>query len=581
MCVVAESFEEACNIAPERVAVLDGDLAVTYGELRHKVDVLCTDLKSAGFAAGCVLPMLPTRCLDYVVVLLACSRLGIVYVPIDPVNPRDRVGAMLSQLGCRHLLTLGPVDDIPEDPLVSRLMIVQGKLRRVGPDLVHVTGADLADDLAIMFTSGTTGVPKGVRISHRGVVNLVDAVRTYIPQGCGRYLHHSSVGFDAALFEMWLPLLTGGCVTLNSAPFNVDIMSEMVERSGCDVLLLTTSLFHLVAMHRPTILENVRVLFVGGETLKPEHAGKILSLYPTIVLINGCGPTENTVFSTLHRVCPEDLVSGEPIPIGRPLRNVTTKVVAPNFTEVRDGEVGELLLGGDNLALGYIDGGQTEKSFLQLETGRYYRTGDHVQQDAKGVFHYRGRIDEQVKIKGYRVETVEIEHALGGYPGIAQCVVLATPMNAIEMRLICFLILENEKLAPSVDDINEFLRDRLPHYMVPSQAIAVPELPITKNGKLDKAKLLSLVFDKSAINRKPSRELDADTLVISVLQEILGATDLKLDDSLYTLGGSSLSVAMAHAALDRALDVTSPFDQVVTLDKVSQWVAFYKAYQTA
>ncbi|MGL5995614.1 MAG: non-ribosomal peptide synthetase [Pseudomonas proteolytica] len=575
---VFRKFQSICTVTPDAVAVVAEDASITYQQLHERVLGLCEQLTQRGLADTPCLPLVANRCLDYLVTLLACAKLGLAYVAIDPGTPAKRIVAQLDQLGCNHVLLLDQPEAVNLDPRLTHLRLDErGALSAQGPAFRRATRPypmDI-DPLTVMFTSGTTGIPKGVLIGQDGLLNLVENVQRQV-QGLARnYVHHSSIGFDAALFEVWVPLLTGACVTLHKPAFNIETLCEAVQKARCDVLLLTTSLFHLVAQHRLHMLAAVRVLYVGGEVLKPVHARALLAANPGITLINGYGPTENTVFSTWHSLGTLKDAQAQVIPIGHLLGQVYAKVVDADLREVTPGTSGELLLGGRNLALGYLDVELTRKRFLRLPEGIYYRTGDYVIEDEHGVFRYQGRIDEQVKIHGYRVELAEVEQGLMQLPGIAQAVVLARAMNPLESCLHAFIVFQHGWPDTDEGKLLSLLSSRLPHYMLPSRIHRLFELPVTANGKVDKRTLQSLAHEQAAhIAPHP-----AGSAVLEAWSSILGTRDLRPENSIYTYGASSLSVVMAHTRINQTLGRKTPFDEVARLNTLQEWVQYYVAHE--
>lgn len=575
---VFRKFQSICTVTPDAVAVVAGDASITYQQLHERVLGLCEQLTQRGLADTPCLPLVANRCLDYLVTLLACAKLGLAYVAIDPGTPAKRIVAQLDQLGCNHVLLLDQPEAVNLDPRLTHLRLDEsGALSAQGPAFRRVARPypmDI-DPLTVMFTSGTTGVPKGVLIGQDGLLNLVENVQRQV-QGLARnYVHHSSIGFDAALFEVWVPLLTGACVTLHKPAFNIVTLCEAVQKARCDVLLLTTSLFHLVAQHRLHMLAAVRVLYVGGEVLKPVHASALLAANPGITLINGYGPTENTVFSTWHSLGTLKDAQAQVIPIGHLLGQVYAKVVDADLREVTPGTSGELLLGGRNLALGYLDVELTRKRFLRLPEGIYYRTGDYVIEDEHGVFRYQGRIDEQVKIHGYRVELAEVEQGLMQLPGIAQAVVLARAMNPLESCLHAFIVFQHGWPDTDEGKLLSLLSSRLPPYMLPSRIHRLFELPVTANGKVDKRALQSLA-DEQAVHIAPH---PAGSAVLEAWSSILGTRDLQPENSIYAYGASSLSVVMAHTRINQTLGRKTPFDEVARLNTLQEWVQYYVAHE--
>ncbi|KTS76465.1 coronamic acid synthetase CmaA [Pseudomonas oryzihabitans] len=568
-------FESVCTQAPNAIAVVDAGKPVTYRQLQTQVLELSEELTRHGLADHPYLPLLANRCLEYLVTILACCKLGVAYVSIEPGTPSKRLIALLEQLGCTHLLLLGQPEDCRPDPRLTCFRLDdRGTLRADGPALRQPSQRRIEDAsvITVMFTSGTTGVPKGVRISHGGLLNLVDNVQRQVQGKPGSYVHHSSIGFDAALFEIWVPLLTGARLTLQPGAFNIEALDHCVRAARCDVLLLTTSLFHLVAQHRLSMLDAVRVLYVGGEVLKPVHARALLLANPSITLVNGYGPTENTVFSTWYSLNKPEDAERDVLPIGQFLHQVHGKIVDAQLKEVAVGTPGELLLTGANLAQGYLEEALTQTRFLQLPEGIYYRTGDYVIQDEHGRLFYQGRIDEQVKIKGFRVEIAEVEHALTQLPGVAQAVVQAHAMNELENSLHAYIVFQHGWPTIEESKLLSLLGERLPRYMVPARIHYLAELPLTANGKVDKR---SLPPPENAA----STSLQAGSAVLEIWSAILGTSNLKLEQSIYGYGASSLSVVMAHSRINELLGRRTPFDEVARLNTLQEWVQYYATHE--
>ena len=576
---IFRKFQSICTVTPDAIAVVDEGISTTFEQLHEQVLERCEQLIRQGLADGPCLPLIASRCLPYLVTLLACCKLGVAYVCIDPGTPAKRIVAQLDQLDCHHLLLLGQASNLNIDPQLTHFRLDDtGTLIAQGPAFRRPARQLLpnASIVTVMFTSGTTGAPKGVRISHEGLLNLVENVQGQVQGKARHYVHHSSIGFDAALFEVWVPLLTGACVTLHAPAFNIETLAECVKTAQCDVLLLTTSLFHLVAQHHLPMLDAVRVLYVGGEVLKPVHARALLANNPGITLVNGYGPTENTVFSTWHSLSSLKDLEADAIPIGRRLNRVYAKVVDANLEQVPPGTLGELLLGGSNLAQGYLDDTLTLTRFLPMSEGIYYRTGDYVIEDEHGVFRYQGRVDEQVKIHGYRVEIAEVEHGLTQLPGIAQAVVLARPMNALESCLQAFIVFQHGWPDTDEGKLLSLLAGRLPHYMLPTRIHRLFELPVTANGKVDKRALHALASEPHTTD---THAHGTGSAVLQTWSDILGTRNLQLENSIYTYGASSLSVVMAHTQINQILGRKTPFDEVARLNTLQEWVQYYVTHE--
>nr|AAC46032.1 amino acid-adenylating enzyme [Pseudomonas syringae] len=545
-------FESVCTQAPNAIAVVHEGKPVTYQQLQTQVLERSERLIRQGLADHPYMPLMANRCLEYLITMLACCKLGITYVSIEPSKPSKRLIAVLEQLGCNHLLLLGQPTDLRPDPTLTSFAWTTARL--CAPTALPY--ASLSDGVwmmlrvTVMFTSGTTGVPKGVRISQDGLLILVDNVQQQVHSKPRSYVHHSSIGFDAALFEVWVPLLTGACVTLQPSEFNIDALDHCRTAASCDVLLLTTSLFHLVAQHRLSMLEAVPCSMSAVKYLN-RCCPPLLLANPRITLVNGYGPTENTVFSTWYSLNKPEDAERDVIPIGQFLHQVHGKIVDAKLQEVEVGTPGELLLTGANLALGYLDEALTPTRFYNCRNA-YYRTGDYVIQDEHGMLFYQGRIDEQVKIKGFRVEIAEVEHALTQLPGVATCGAGACHErfgNSLHGFIVFHRVpawLANYRRKQAHEPIGH----RLPHYMVPRRIHYLAELPVTANGKVDKR---SLQPPEKAAVVSPQ----AGSAVLEIWSGILGTRNLQLEHSIYGYGASSLSVVMAHSRINEILGRTT------------------------
>ncbi|MDC7335362.1 amino acid adenylation domain-containing protein [Streptomyces lydicus] len=299
---------------------------------------------------------------------------------------------------------------------------------RLLPDAVPapVPAAEPAPDAAafIMFTSGSTGRPKGVALAHRGIAELVTDPGYLTLTSRDRVLFHSPMTFDASTFEVWAALANGAAVVVCTVERpSFEDLAQQAERHGVTVAFFTTALFHQLAVRRSRIFAPLRTVVVGGEALAAHHAGEVLRAFPWLELVNGYGPTETTTFATAHRVTPADC-AGQ-VPIGRPIAGATAHVLDEDGRPVPDGERGELWVGGSRLALGYA--GRPELTAERFTThpawGRLYRTGDVVSRRPDGILDFHGRTDDQVKVRGFRIEPGEVEHALREQPEVADAAV--------------------------------------------------------------------------------------------------------------------------------------------------------------
>jgi amino acid adenylation domain-containing protein len=447
---IHELFEEQAARSPAAVAVIFGDRQLTYGELNARANQLARYLQGLGVGPETLVGVCLERSLEMMVGLLGILKAGGAYVPLDPGYPQKRLAFMLADTQAPVLLT--------QAPLVLQLPPYAGHLVCLDADGVAisrqptdnpVSGATAGGRAYVCYTSGSTGVPKGVEVCHRGVVRLLfgaDYVRLDARQ---RFLHLSPLAFDASTFEIWGALLHGGrCILMPERVPTARALGRLIEEHGVSVLWLTAALFNSVVDEAPEVLHGVRQLLVGGEALSVDHVRRALQRLPGTEIINGYGPTEGTTFSCCYRI-PRLLGPGEAsIPIGRAITNTEAYVLDGQLQPVPVGVVGELYLGGVGLARGYLNRPDlTAERFLRhpfrSEPGaRVYRTGDRVRWRADGTLEFLGRLDDQVKIRGHRIELGEIEAALALHSAVRETAVVAREDAPGDKRLVAYVVLD-------------------------------------------------------------------------------------------------------------------------------------------
>jgi amino acid adenylation domain-containing protein/thioester reductase-like protein len=419
-------------------------------------------------------------------------------------------------------------------------------------------GADLA---YVMFTSGSTGRPKAVGVKHVGVV-LLATRNGFLSLSTGsRVMHASTLAFDASTLEIWPALLNGAClVVVDSdmllAPVALD---EHLRRHAVDTVFLTTSLLHHVARTHPRLFDGLAQVLTGGEALDAGIAAVVAGRADRFV--NCYGPTECTVVATAQVVAPG---AEGPVPIGRPLPFAECVVLGPDDEPVRPGEDGELLVGGGGLAAGYLtDPAETARRFVDIRLGesagtaRYYRTGDRVRQRPDGALEFRGRLDDQVKIRGFRVEPGEVEHALRGAPGVADAAVVSVGEDAAK-RLVAFVVPADD-MRSDLSGLRGRLAASLPRYMVPAEIDELAELPLTANGKVDRAALRRRATGRRVaaqdLPAEPGPDASTDDVVRSAWATTLGLTTADPGDDFFASGGTSLGAAQLIARVQAGLEL--------------------------
>jgi D-alanine--poly(phosphoribitol) ligase subunit 1 len=486
-------FEEHARRRPGAPAVEQGSRVLGYGRLDRLANGLARDLLARGLPPGAIVGVCLDRSPELIIALLAVLKCGGCYLPFDVAWPDERIRGLLADAGCRWVLTgraaepSGRFDGCRTVP-VSEAALTESAS---GP------GVDVAVDAAayINFTSGSTGRPKGVPIRHRGVNRLVSGARYARLGEDSRLLQLAPVTFDAATFEIWGALLTGGtCVLYPDARLSLSKLGRVLRESRVNVLFLTTALFNSVVDEAPDALTGVGTVLTGGERASVPRMAEAVRRYGPGRLVHVYGPTESTTFATYQPVDTLRADAGE-LPIGRPVQNTRLYVVdgdGPVEELCEPERSGEIWLAGDGLSPGYLGMPElTAALFVEREIDgvreRLYRTGDYGRLRADGAVVFHGRRDDQVKVNGYRIELGEIAHHLDRHPAVRRSFVTASARG--EKPVWAFVVTDDPECTPQA--LRTHLRGLLPGYMVPARVQICDALPLTATGKIDREALLA------------------------------------------------------------------------------------------
>ncbi|MEI6278562.1 MAG: non-ribosomal peptide synthetase [Verrucomicrobiae bacterium] len=549
---IAGLFSRRALEFPQREAVVWDGGALTYGELEERSNRVARHLISQG--AGSLVGIAIERSAEMVIGLLGILKSGAAYVPLDLSQPQGRNELFLRETGAGCVLASkgGPAVDLPG----TKVVFLEDAESGTNPG--RETGGESL--CYVLFTSGSTGKPKAVGVPHRAVLRLVHGAD--FADMAGTWLHMAPLAFDASTLEIWAPLCNGGRLALMPpGPHSLRDIGEAIRRHGVTSAWLTAGLFRVMVDEHIEGLAPLSQLLTGGDVVPAAQAGAVLTRHPGLRLINGYGPTENTTFTCCHRITPEDCVSGT-IPVGRAISGTTVRILSESLESCPRGVAGELCAGGEGLALGYLNQPEqtADKFFIHPEFGRLYRTGDLCRMRGDGVVEFLGRMDNQIKIRGFRVEPGEIECVLAAFPGIRQAAVVAT--GSAEVRLAACVV------PASFDEagLRGFLQTRLPAHMVPSVFLGFEALPLNANGKVDRAALGAKVAPSSATGpRHLVPEGGAlEARVRAVWEDILGREGLGRDAGFFECGGDSILLARLHSRLggltDGPLPITDLFE---------------------
>ncbi|MEU8827139.1 non-ribosomal peptide synthase/polyketide synthase [Streptomyces sp. NPDC048636] len=521
---LAELFTAQAERTPEAVALTDGPTVLDYRALDDWSDRLAGVLIRSGVRTEDRVGLLMDRSAELVVAQLAVVKAGGVYVPVDARAPGERRQALLAAVDATVMLTAAEVAAARD-------------AERTPPPVP----AD-RDRLAyVMFTSGSTGEPKAVGVRHRDVVALARH-RGFDGGGHERVPLHSPVAFDAATYEVWVPLLRGGQVVVAPCELDAGALRTLVAEHGVTGIWLTAGLFRLLAQDAPDCFGGLREVWTGGDVVPAAAVRRVLAHCPGLRVVDGYGPTETTTFATAFPMSGADQVP-ETVPIGRPLDHTRVYVLDARLRLVPPGVVGELYVAGEGVARGYLGRpGPTAASFLADPYGppgaRMYRTGDLARRRPDGAVEFAGRADDQVKVRGFRIEPGEVERVFAAHPSVADAAVAAREDGSGTKRLVAYVVAADGAPVDG-ERLRSHAAERLPDYMVPSAVVALAALPLSRNGKVDRT---ALPAPATAGDRAPSRAPrgEAERLTAEIWSEVLGVERVGAEDDFFALGGDSI-----------------------------------------
>jgi len=555
---IHDLFADAAAVAPDAVALQFEDEVMTYRQLNERSNQLARYLQRSGVVREALVGICLERSLEMIVAILATLKAGGAYLPLDPSYPRGRLSFMVQDANVSVAITKGALSDRLDSQARNVVLIdhaLQGSETELKENL-DLAGA--ATDLAyVMYTSGSTGQPKGVMIEHRSVVRLVRNTNFINIRPDDAFLQLAPVSFDASTLEIWAPLLNGARLAImpGQTPSLEDI-GNAIRRYKVTNLWLTAGLFHLMVEQRLADLRPLRQLLAGGDVLSPTHVRKAAIEHPDCRIINGYGPTENTTFTCCHQITGPDLEGG-PIPIGTPVSNTRVYLLDQDLNPVPDGEPGELCAGGDGVARGYLNRlGLTAQKFFadpfsNDPAARMFRTGDLARRRQDGVIEFIGRTDNQVKIGGHRIELGEIEAALQAHDQVKAAVVVVREDRPRDKRLVAYVIPRiTEALVP--EKLRLDLQERLPAFMIPATFVIMDSFLLSPNGKIDRGLLPAP--QAPALDEAGGRSEIEETMA-EIWKSALNLREVGVHANFFDLGGDSLTLIDVHARIQKAMNV--------------------------
>jgi amino acid adenylation domain-containing protein len=594
--LVHQLFESQTQRTPDKTAVVSEHGQITYSELNQRANQLANYLNKLGVGPEVPIAICMHRSIEMVVGLLGILKAGGVYVPLDSSYPKERLAFMLEDAQAPVLLT--------QSTLVQKLPEHQAQVVYLDKDWGAIAQQSQetptscispAHLIYIIYTSGSTGTPKGVAVEHQAVTRLVMDTNYIQIESSDVIAQVSNCSFDAATFEIWGALLNGAQLVIIDKDLALapQAFAELLEQRQITTLFLTTALFNLLAREVPSAFHSLKHLLFGGEAVDPKWVREVLKHGQPQRLLHVYGPTENTTFTTWYLV-QEIAEHATTVPIGRPISNTECYLLDETLKPVPVGAPGELYIGGIGLARGYLNRpeltaerfipnplsgngewgmGNGEKSSTpdsRLLTPLLYKTGDLARYLSDGNIEYLGRIDHQVKIRGFRIELGEIEALLRQYKAVQDCVVIVREDMPRNKRIVAYIAAAPE-LAPTGNELRQYVQQQLPEYMVPSAFVVLPQLPLTPNGKVDRKALPIPDVSRSELSASYVAPRTAiEEQVAAIWAAALGVEPVGVQDSFLELGGHSLQAAQVLLRVNQIFQMQLPLHTLFQAPTVAE-----------
>ncbi len=556
-------FEEQVEKTPDAVAVVYEKQHLTYRELNNRANQLAHYLQALGVKPEVRVGICLDRSLLMVIGILAILKAGGAYVPLDPAYPSERLAFMLGDVQPPILLT--------QTHLCERLPIQNQTVVNLDSDWEiiaqskedNLLSAVNPENLAyIIYTSGSTGTPKGTEVPHRSFIGFMFGV-DYIHLDADQiWLQHSSISWDALTLELWPPLLYGGrCVLYPDKIPTPEGLSRIITEQGVNTLFLTTALFNLMIDTMPEGLSGVKQLLFGGESVSISHVRRAIELLPGTQIIHAYGPSECTVFTCCYPIPKQLAQNVHSIPIGKPLGDRKVYLLNKDLHRVPLQVPGELYVGGASVARGYLNQPTlTRERFIPnpfVEGDTLYKTGDLVHRLPDGNLEFLGRIDTQVKMRGFRIELEEIEAVLSQHPDIKQVVVIIREGEPGNKYLVAYLLTKDNP--PTASTLRNFLNKKLPEYMIPTAFVFLEEFPLTPNGKINRRALPAPDTSQRSLEVNfVSPRTPTERELATIWTEVLGLKQVGIHDNFFELGGHSLLATQVISRLRETFSLDFP-----------------------
>ncbi|OKH37810.1 non-ribosomal peptide synthetase [[Phormidium ambiguum] IAM M-71] len=575
---VHQLFEAQVRERPTAIALKFGTQQFTYQELNQGSNQLARYLQKLGINSEMPVGICLGRSTEAIAAILAILKAGGAYVPLDPNYPKERLHFMIEDAGITLILTHEEwADSLQTDR--NQVICLEKEwdaIAQESDDNLFISGT--ADRLAyIIYTSGSTGTPKGVMVPHKAINRLVCETNYIQIEFSDRIAQVANLAFDAATFEIWGALLNGAQligIDRETTLSPIDFVSEL-QQEEISILFLTTALFNQTVSQIPHAFNSLKYLLFGGEMANVDRVRSVIQNGKPQHLIHVYGPTENTTFSTWYEIqeVPENAIT---IPIGQAIANTQVYLLYANLNPVPAGVIGEIYLGGDGLAKGYLNRHElTNERFIDsnlLGNSKLYKTGDRALYRYDGNLEFLGRTDRQIKIRGFRVELDEIETIIAQHPTVETAVIVLHEIdsNSDNHQLIAYLI-SKKSMMPNERDLRSFLKSKLPAYMIPAAFVLLEKFPLTANGKVDQKALPppNLTVSKEIIpSIAPTTSIEAT--LVEIWTQILGRKQVSIHDNFFELGGHSLLATQLISRIRDRFQVELPLRSIFETPTIAE-----------
>ncbi len=526
-------FKEVVKVYGGKVAVKLKDKAFTYEQLNKKSDEIASELLRRGVAKGDMVAIIANRSLETIVGILGIIKAGCAYIPINKKYPSGMINNMITEGNCKVILGEGAEREIESD--IDYINLLNSY------ESIDLSNNCISEDLAyVIFTSGTTGKPKGVKVNHRNIIRLVKNCEWIELHPEDTILQTGAISFDASTFEIWGALLNGLtlCLIDEQEMLDTECLCTEISNNNVSIMWVSSPLFNQLIESKNDVFKSCRTLVVGGDKLSEKHINLARKSCSGIVIINGYGPTENTTFSTTYKINRD---YNDSIPIGKPISNSTAYILNEQLALQPIGVIGELYVGGDGVSEGYLCNEKlSNERFINdpFNNGmKMYKTGDYARLLKDGNIQFIGRVDNQVKIRGFRIEINAIELALKENEEIKDAIIRVV-VDGKSKYLAAYIVSDNKQLTQK--EIIRYLKTRLAEYMIPTQYVFIDKLPLNQNGKVDVKKLPKVVQNNQHNKSVVDPETKDETEILQAFKDVLENNEIGVTDSFFENGGDSL-----------------------------------------